>query len=332
MVRIFPSRRPILVVNEGCKIPKKIRIADIDLEVVSQEWFLNYKDFQNGDFRQGFWQLTINRLYVLGEIHEKIFSPLIHIESDVLIMTDFPWEAFDSMEKLSWMKVSTDHDIAAILHMPSGYLTKRLIAEIKKTIKECPEKTDMTALSEVSKRLPNDFQYLPSCPTQWSRFEVLRNAGDKTELGNPPFGGYFDPAALGIWHLGQDPRNHFGRSRIHVDPSTHDIDPSKVTLNINEKGGVSDQFGNRVFNLHVHSKNNKLFKDKSTEYLNKLLLSSLRSKPKSRFFIKKFLLSFTDYPFPKNFWVLVNATDFSKNTYTKKVLKSLKWIYNKTSN
>jgi hypothetical protein len=328
-MKLFPERIPILVTNRGCKISRRIRKSNTVIEYVDDEWFLAHKKYRNGDFRKGFWQLTLNRIYVLALIHHKYQVPILHIESDVLLMKDFPWKKFDNFEKIAWLNVSIDHDIAALLFSPSAVLTEHLVEELKICVDRDPNKTDMTSMIEVTKILQDTFSYLPSCPLEWSRFSTAKKELENTRALAEYFGGYFDPAALGIWNLGQDPRNHFGRSRIHIDPNTHKIDPSKATLSIEGGHHVHDQYGNKVFSLHVHSKNNRLFKNKSGKYLEQLLSLSSQKQTHSKFYWTKFVLSLFDYPFPKNIWVLISSTKISKRPAVQKTLAGVKEMYEK---
>jgi len=320
---------PILVTNRGCKISRKIKKSLVVIEYVDDEWFLGHKKYHNGDFRNGFWQLTLNRIYVLALIHRKYQVPILHVESDVLLMNDFPWKKFDNFEKIAWLNVSIDHDIAALLFSPSAALTEQLVKNLKICLDRDPNKTDMTSMIEVTKILDDNFSYLPSCPLEWSRFSNPKNGFEGSNALAEYFGGFFDPAALGIWNLGQDPRNHFGRSRIHIDPNTHKIDPSKVKLSIERGQHLHDQYGNKVFSLHVHSKNNRLFKNKSEKYLEQLLNLSNQKQTQSKFYLSKFVLSLFDYPFPKNIWVLISSTKISKQTKVQKILSGAKKMYEK---
>jgi hypothetical protein len=330
-LKLFPERVPILVTNRGCKISRRLKKSLVVIEYVDDEWFLGHKKYHNGDFRKGFWQLTLNRIYVLALIHRKYQVPILHIESDVLLMKDFPWNKFDIFEKIAWLNVSIDHDIAALLFSPSAVLTEHLVEELKICVDRDPNKTDMTSMIEVTKILEDNFSYLPSCPPEWSRFSTPEKGFENSKALEEYFGGYFDPAALGIWNLGQDPRNHFGRSRIHIDPNTHKIDPSKVKLSIEGGHHLHDQYGNKVFSLHVHSKNNRLFKSKSGKYLEQLLGLSSQKQTHSKFYWSKFVLSLFDYPFPKNIWVLINSTKISKRTAAQKILAGTKKMYEKFS-
>jgi hypothetical protein len=305
-----------------CKIERALNKFKIEIFTVPESLFSTYKNHPSGDFREGFWQLTLTRLFVLSDIHKALSSPILHIESDVLLMKNFPWAKFDIQEKLAWLKVSEDHDIAAILFSPNKKITLKLVEALKFELEKSPFLTDMTALSIVAPKLKESFSYLPSCPSEWSR----RERSELEPLRNE-FGGYFDPAALGIWNLGQDPRNHFGVSKMHVDPATHEIMPAKINLTLNAKGELGDQHGNKIFSLHVHAKRVSLFTLENSNKLRQALINSSRQKPKSKFYPSKFIKSFSDYPFPKNLWVLLTCFKLTKNISNFPIIKKLKSHY-----
>ena len=72
-------------------------------------------------FRNNFWLLSLERLLVLSEVHnEYLESRILHIESDVLLLPNFPWDIFNDLNTLFWSTYEPDRDVAALLFSPSA--------------------------------------------------------------------------------------------------------------------------------------------------------------------------------------------------------------------
>lgn len=250
-------------------------------------------------FRNGFWRFSLERLFALTAHHQKYpTDSLLHIESDILLLPNFPFYAFDKLEKPAWLKLDEDRDIAAILYIPniekSNWLSKVMLQEIegRKQI------NDMLLLSAISSQFPESVKILPSISQQDSdlineSYQISSKIKSQISSNFETFGGIFDPAAFGIWLTGNDPRNAFGvtrkfDTRALLNGGTF-VDPSKSTFSFSASGGLTvlDK-GKRVsiYNLHVHSKNQKIFKDGWDKVLFKIVKSSGKSRIKRTFSIR----------------------------------------------
>ena len=88
--------------------------------------------FTDKSFRENFWRLTLERLIAFLQFHlEYDDVPLLHVESDILLLPSMPMRQISKLEKLSWMRVDDYRDVAAMLFSPShrhsGWLLSRLI-------------------------------------------------------------------------------------------------------------------------------------------------------------------------------------------------------------
>ena len=115
----------------------------------------------------------------------------------------------------------------------------------------------------------NKVYLLPSYNPKWIEKKSRKDLNDLIKQRYPFEKGIFDPAALGVWLTGSDPRNSMGwikRYKNHFNPS---MDPSNLNYNFSEKRltciykGVEEE----VFNLHIHSKQKIIF-----SRLNEILL------------------------------------------------------------
>jgi hypothetical protein len=256
---IFPDQEIVLVSSENWedKITAGIENLVLSLDELQPSIFKAMSNYHNFDFRNGFWKYTLQRLFALEAIHSKYpEQQLLHIESDVLIMPNFPWDRFELIDKLAWLPVNSESDIAALLFLPNLEATLFFIDYLCEHARENPETTDMFALKSFAVNNPKKHYYLPSYHSetksnieQISKFNVV-----PTKI----FDGIFDPIAYGIWNFGVDPKNLFGIRRRYFIDSSHFVDASKVRLLYTESK-LMDSSGTELYNLHIHSKNISLF-------------------------------------------------------------------------
>ena len=90
------------------------KLEDVPNEILQQVEVFFYKSTPKTDsildnlthdikFRNGFWRYSLERLFSLLEYHsENPNEQLLHIESDVLILKNFPWDTISRGTKLKW--------------------------------------------------------------------------------------------------------------------------------------------------------------------------------------------------------------------------------------
>jgi hypothetical protein len=230
----------------------------------------------NGLIRNGFWIYSLERIFALSE-WAKLNKTVnfLHIESDVLLMTNFPMRDFEKCKKIAWTRYNQDRDVATFIYSPNYEEIAWVTSELIKLIEINPSLTDMTGLSTISKDHPNRVRILPSAPT-----ELV--AGES---------GIFDPAPFGMWLTGQDPRNNWGFTRKFI--SLHDSisAPEKFHYSASSDGTLtlSDLTNSYfLFNLHVHSKRINLFNKNWIKNLQKDAKLAGKGSIKSNFSLKVF--------------------------------------------
>jgi hypothetical protein len=296
--RQFPDIRCLLVAS----CDKVIRLAEIkNIEVyryssseLTKEIFSKINQSFDFDFREGFWRFSLERLFAFCDVHEYVGDfPIVHIESDILTFNNFPWCNFLDLRRVSWLKFNDEEDVASIIFSPNLSSTRKFKHHLARVLTKEPHLTDMTVLSKIRRYYPGEYELLPSISP---RMALELQLCDSEVLTNfKSFGGYFDPAGLGMWNLGQDPRNGFGFARRFIPLPHATIDPSGVQLSLQENGNLFDQNMDSVFNLHVHSKNTRILKGNSSEYLARYLHSGRYEKRKKVFSFKLFLDLLKDY-------------------------------------
>jgi hypothetical protein len=213
----------------------------------------------NSEFRKGFWKTSILRLFAYLEFVEANGTPAIHIESDVLLTRDFPWDKLTALDRLAWLQFNGDRDVAALITCPNGIEAKWLNETLRAEIKLNSTCTDMTLLSDISQKSGDKVHLLPIAPKSDSKLFQLDSTSEARSANSKLYsqlGGIFDGAALGMWLYGQDARNNFGLLKRHVNLFDSYIDTSNLQV-VYKKGSlfyVEDNQNHKIFNLHLHSK------------------------------------------------------------------------------
>jgi hypothetical protein len=259
--KLFPEQQIVLITDleSNLEIARKLRIASEfylpDLELIE---LLNSHAF-DANFRKGFWQSSIVRLFAFLERAERVNGIAIHIESDVFLSPNFPWSSFNKLDKLSWLKFNSERDVAAIVSCPNQTEAAWLIAELKSLLRKYKDRTDMTLLSSVSEEYPERIATLPIAPFANSRLindSVPRESRVTNSNLTSEFAGFFDAAPVGMWLSGQDPRNNFGLLRRHINLVDSYLDTSELNLSYSKGRLFYVESGQKyeLYNLHLHSK------------------------------------------------------------------------------
>ena len=228
----------------------------------------------DSSFRKGFWRYALERLFALTAHHQNHpDQPLLHIESDFLLLPNFPFETFQSLTKPAWLKFDITRDIAGILYIPNSSKSEWLSQIMTQELQKRTQMNDMQLLSAISTKYPESVTILPSSSSENSRLfseDRFLSADDRRTVSSEfdKFDGIFDPLAMGTWLAGNDPRNAFGITRRFDTTSllkgeTY-VDPSKGSFTFSKTEGlaiIDSGLKVKVFNLHVHSKNERLFND-----------------------------------------------------------------------
>ena len=251
---------------------------------------------KSNSFRDGFWTLTTERLFAVLEYQSS--NPnlsILHIESDVLLFPNFPFAKLKSLNQISWSSFNETKDVASIFFLPSVSENSWLKKELQEEIRFDIDVTDMTALSIISQRNPNKVYILPPFGSVSAHLLVNhRNHNAKFRLDRlihleEHFSGIFDPAAIGMWLCGLDPENFHGKLLLHdrsfIDNGDSFIDPSALDFQIDSEGNLFFLCGSSwipIYNLHVHSKNQKLLSNAWLGELRKYVNMARKREPQSK--------------------------------------------------
>lgn len=249
------------------------------------------------DFRGNFWFTSLSRFIAISHFANMHDGPLLHIESDVIISPNFPFEALSRLKSsFAYPIVSHNQAIASCLFI----LNKDAAAELAKitleTVRLNPSTTDMYVLHELFTRYPEKVQILPTSPAQENAFlGVSQDFLNQTLESVGYFKGIFDGFDIGRYLFGDDPRNDRGFSVLRMkDPRTY-LDASKLDFLFIRDGELpfvrdeADQSILPIYALHIHSKNLKLFKMRKARKILRKSVSDSQKKSQRIFSIIIFL-------------------------------------------
>ena len=243
-------------------------------------------------FRDGFWFSSLERFFAIHNFHS--FFPnesIMHIESDVLLLKDFPWQHITTRKGLMWENQNQHRDVSAIFYSENFSFTNWLIDKFPEEISLNPKATDMSILRNIYHKYHNAIalSYFPtissSLPISEFFSQDLFNELKFQEFANfQEFNGIFDAAGVGMWLTGQDPRNNYGFTKYFdnslLKAGDCAIDLEKVLFTTND-GTLKISYGNfniPIWNLHIHSKNLKYFESGWERYLEKVVSKSNHAK------------------------------------------------------
>jgi len=250
-------------------------------------------------FRSGFWQYTLERILALDQYHRSFpQKKLMHLESDVLLLDEFPFQIFEQQTKMSWLSVDENRDVATFIYLPNAQATKKLSEALLEQLCVDPTLTDMKFLREFRLKNPTEVLLAPSLSLEIatnliSNGKMDSKVGSELSSASKIFDGIFDPAAIGMWLTGSDPRNYYGSRKVFdtreiLNGGTF-INPEIFKYRLSNSDGLFVSINNiesRVWCLHIHSKDMRLFGNSSMTRLKELVALSKRGKVHSEFDLK----------------------------------------------
>jgi hypothetical protein len=234
------------------------------------------------DFRGNFWFTSLARFLVLGEFSEEHKGEILHVESDVLLAKDFPFDAFSAGDRNFYFPVVSDSfGIASTLYLRGSKEAIALSEYAVHTTMASSSITDMYMLRQFLKENPLLCGVLPSAPPRDEVFSKTTPRALLSEISEQysHFMGVFDGSDYGQYLFGQDARNRRGwryirrnESETYVQvPMTRYVFDEKrefASLELKSDGEIFP-----LYSLHVHSKISKVFDYRLTNIVMKKYIS-----------------------------------------------------------
>jgi hypothetical protein len=291
-----PSHLSANIVDVCTRFPhlKVVLISDFSLPGMDSlqnysEKYFNVADYMNFfgsrstlpvGFRGGFWLLSLIRLIVLADFVESEDSKVLHIESDVVLSSDFPFDYFYTLgQQVAFVRVSNTEAIASILYIPSSESALKLKSNIYTEFESDPALTDMSFLSGYSHKFPEEVFELPASVDDTHTTDFI-----------------FDGSDYGQYLFGTDPRNSRGVKLLNFENPNTRISTGRLSYNFNRSRefiDISDgSVSKRLVNLHIHSKNMRLFQPRNRKFEFDLACARPRNREIKVFMPRVFIAQF----------------------------------------
>ena len=251
------------------------------------------------DFRNNFWFASLVRLTAICNYTIEKKSPVLHIESDVLISHDFPLSKFSELDRaIAYTIIGDGFGVASIFWINSPMSAKLLKNFITEEVKKDSNTTDMKILGLFQTREEAQVRVLASFPLnpRAAHSAIPISIEKDFEYTRKILGGYFDAADIGQYLLGDDPRNHRGIKYLRRELPSSYLRPSKLRYSYSEDRAFLNIGANseeKLFSLHIHSKNKGAFYPKKGLKIMQQAVKNQSKHEKHIFMVQVFLNSFT---------------------------------------
>jgi len=281
---LFPHLDILLITNQSCKLPKSL-LLNIFLYNPGKTWKeIEEKLSHDKNFRENFWFTSLVRLIAIDAYMSAINDEVIHIESDVLISSDFPFEKFKHLPRnIAYPIISQKSAIASILYLRDSKASRVLAEKIISSVRENSYATDMQILADLYFENPDLVQPLAIGP-QYSK--EIYNSYDHSilfaemDLSRSVLCGIIDGSDIGQYLFGQDPRNLWGKRALRQENKNHFLKPRSLDFSYSNKRqflNLTSQFKVfPIFAVHIHSKNTNLFRYERLEKVLKNAVSNAK--------------------------------------------------------
>lgn len=272
----FPERNFYLVTSPETHYAR-INLPNVfSLHYSSELYDLSVSNVEikhNVNFRNGFWVKTLERFFALQAFSNFLNAPFIHIECDVILFDNFPFENFCELDgETAFPVLAKDLGIASVLWFMDGFALLNFLRFIEGFAFPV---NDMEILGAYLSEHPSRVSVLPTANIEmvFDRYNAF--AREVLQKNYPIFNGYFDGATLGQYVYGLDGRNSFGLRKIGFNHKNHPINPDKFNISFRNRNlFLSQEKQPTIFNLHIHSKDKKAFDyEKRNSYLSKVTKS-----------------------------------------------------------
>lgn len=297
---LFPDNEVLLISNNSKFIRRASKMGFRVYEHTIPSYIDELLEFNNeeSEFRGNFWRYSLERLLALSLFQiQETDSPVLHVESDVMLLNGFPVDKISEVRVPMWLSANIAQDCAALFFIPDKASARWFMQHALKNIEEDTETTDMKLLIKIRLQNLSKVQLFPT-----STQEIYRSIPEKKSERLDQitgmikeFEGIFDVAGMGIWLSGINPRNTGGWVRRYDNSVTGDNNFFPTTFHYR---GHSLYVGSsppiKVYCLHIHSKNKILLSTRGERELVRLVQESHTLSKEARFSLLGWLTSAYD--------------------------------------
>jgi hypothetical protein len=266
---VFPQIKIVLIESHKLPIPAYIQSQINVFQMSSNELLMLQNDIYSVKkpdlkFRKGYWFFTLARLYALNEFAKVNDGPFLHVESDVMLLPNFPFESFQAIKEISYPLVDSEYGIASTVYIPDSAKLSLFWEFARSKLSENPILSDMELLGLYQSRYPSRVFVQPSIPPIQDFYSSDTSIERKNLLSSnfEFFGGIFDGMNWGMFLTGEDPRNRFGLRRLFHHQCSLPLNLTSAKFKVVDNQLFCYQ-GNclpfPVYSIHLHSKDIRYF-------------------------------------------------------------------------
>jgi len=293
--QLFPSAKIVLLTDQKyVKGLKNCEVIDVlcEIEIEQTSNALNHPR----DFRSGFWITTFLRLIAISKYVIERQNSILHVESDVILAPDFPFEKFKKLSSpIAFPIVGPGLSVASVLYIESSSAAEDLYCYLLALVARNSKTTDMKALDDFRNSNPRSVSLLPLATPSSEYYLDLLGQKDLREMENNfgIFNGAFDGIDIGFYLFGEDPRNNQGFRLIRKLDSSSYLKLNLLNFNYDKnRQFVNIQAGDKeipLFSLHIHSKDLRAFHLTRFQKLLKRRILNSHLKDDKEFVFRAFL-------------------------------------------
>lgn len=280
---IFPDNEVWLIFNHESLSNnlwprrEKIELDERDMQVRDAYGFPR-------DLRNNFWFNSLSRFSLISKFQKLYEGPILHIESDVVISSDFPLNKFSDIQtEYAFPIVSSSRAIASTLYLKNSTAAQELWNYSISRVNRNPLSSDMEILHQLWIDSPESVTLLPTAP-ECLKEKNLKSASDDQNI---QFGGFFDGHDFGWYVAGTNPWNKGGISDLHskIDGSLLSFSQDNIIYDEVRKFVSLREpklnYDYKLFSLHVTNKTPFFFSRKLSSLALKFWVTKLRDTEKT---------------------------------------------------
>jgi len=263
----------IVFISDNSESLKKVSALGISI------WHCKNQAVENSDalnsmthpmqFRSGYWFSTLARFFAIEEFMESNSeNEVLQIEADVWLSESFPFEKFLNFSKeIAFPMDSVGLGTASVLYVGSLRAIRDFNHFCKEELLKDAKSTDMTLLGKYLQDHSGRVVTLPTASNTMIFKEFTPNdLALSSTASYPHFNGVFDPLSYGMHLFGIDARNSRGVLKLYSDTPSQILDFTKIQFEVRgqEVFAKNNLQSFQIYNLHIHSKNLKIFRNTSS--------------------------------------------------------------------
>jgi hypothetical protein len=161
--------------------------------------------------------------------------------------------------------------------------SEKLFDFFEKSISGAGFLVDMHILGAFAEKFKDSTTILPSAINVNRMFNKSADEDFRKQISNNEyhFGGLFDASTWGQYLTGLDPRNYLGVKILYHKQKAHAVNPQNSKITLTNNGGFEltiDGLRTKLFSLHIHSKDRRIFKEHSNAFIQKRLSRKLPNR------------------------------------------------------